>query len=236
MTMKPLLLATSISVLSAGLAGYSMTPAFAYTPPTPPEGGAPASASVKAPASAAEPAAEKKSAEDLIKVCDDALLTMRYVTSARLAIFNGLPEKARTFADAARARADAAVKDADAYVLDAKEPKAEDMYVPFDAGLVVAEDFTVTPEKMKHITKANKHLHKGETQAALDALKQGAVDVAVTTKLIPVKFAQVHVDDATKLLEEGKYYEANLALKAVEDAMVIESYKIGDVPQRKAKS
>ncbi|WP_200382939.1 YfdX family protein [Thiococcus pfennigii] len=233
MTMKPLLLATSIAVLSAGLAGYAMTPAFAYTPPAPPKN---APALDEAPASAAEPgAAEKKSAEDFIKVSDDALLTMSYVASARLAIFNGLPEKARTFADAARARADAAVEDANAYALDTNVSMGEDMYVPFDAGLVVAEDFTATPETMKHIAKANQHIHKGETKQALDTLKLGKIDVAVTTKLIPVKFAKAHVDDATKLIEEGKYYEANLALKSVEDAVMIESYAVGEVPPPKAK-
>lgn len=43
-------------------------------------------------------------------------------------------------------------------------------------------------------------------------------------------------DDATKMIGEGKYYEANLALKAAEDSVVIETYAIDAVPQRKGKS
>ena len=36
--------------------------------------------------------------------------------------------------------------------------------------------------------------------------------------------------DAVKLMGEKKYYEANLALKAVEDSIIVERYDVDGVP------
>ena len=87
-----------------------------------------------------------------------------------------------------------------------------------------------TAEKIKHITKVNEHLHKGEKKEAIEVLKLGEVDVTMEAELIPVKFAKQHIDDAAKLIGEGKYYEANLALKSVEDAIVVETFAIDAIP------
>ncbi|MCG6860682.1 MAG: YfdX family protein, partial [Chromatiaceae bacterium] len=70
---------------------------------------------------------------------------------------------------------------------------------------------------------------------AIEALKLAEIDVAVTASMIPVKFAKEHIDQAAKLVGERKYYEANLALKAVDDEVVVQTFAIDAVPKVKAK-
>jgi len=222
---KKLLAGAVAAALSTGLVASGEAPVFAAdTPPKSTE------------ASAKESAADKAVEKDFVKVSEDALMTMRNVRSARFAIFNGLPDRAQTHVDAAVARVAATVEDAEQYALDTKEPITDDRYVPFDASLTVMNTFVPSAEETKHIAKANEHLHKGEKKEALEVLKLGEIDVAVTARLIPVKLAKKHIEEAAKLVGEGKYYEANLALKAVEDAVVVETFAIDAVPEAKAKS
>ncbi|HVP50464.1 MAG TPA: YfdX family protein, partial [Candidatus Bathyarchaeia archaeon] len=45
----------------------------------------------------------------------------------------------------------------------------------------------------------------------------------LTAVLLPLESTTNAVDKAAKLVEEGKYYEANLALKAAEDGILVDS-------------
>lgn len=222
MNKKSIMAVAVVAALSTGLVTSALSPVFA----------------ADTEAKATETKAEQKVAEqDLIKVSEDALATLRNVHGARLAIFNGSPDKAQTYTDAAASRVAASMKDVDQYALDVKKPvKDDEEYVPFNASLAVAETLVPDEAKMKTIAKANEHLHKGETKKAIEVLKLGQIDVALTADLIPLKLAKAHIDDATKLIGEHKYYEANLALKSVEDAVLIETYAIDQVPQLKGKS
>jgi hypothetical protein len=222
MIKKKLTTAALLAVISTGLAATTMTPVFA----------------AEIQHKAAEKSTEQKKADqDLIKVSDDALMTMRNVGGARLAIFNGVPDKAQVYADAAVTRATAALKDADKYALDIKASKNNDQkYLPFNAGLTVAETLKPSKEKLEHITKANMHLHKGETKQAIETLKVAGIDVALNTELLPIQSAKTRIEDAAKLIGEGKYYEANLALKAVEDSVITEVFNTDSIPKTKAKS
>jgi len=231
MIKKQLLAVAIAATLSTGIIASGMTSVFAADdlPAT-------AAESSKNAESSKDQASNEAVDKDFVKVSEDALMSMRDLHGARLAIFDGRAEKARTYADAAVTRIAAAVQDADKYALDTKAPKADDSYVPFDASLTVLHDFEPTAEKAKHIAKANEHLHKGEKKEAIEALKLAEIDVAVTTSMVPVKFAKEHIDEASKLIGEHKYYEANLALKAVDDAVVVETYGIDSVPKIKAKA
>ncbi len=222
MSKKTMLAAAVVAAMSTAMIGSTMTQAFA----------------ADAQPRAEQEAIAKKTAEnDLIKVSEDAAMTVRNLRGARLAIFNGTPDKAQVFADAAAKRVEAALKDVDDYALDIKKPVQDgDKYVPFSAGLAVAEGFVPSEAKMEHIARANEHLHKGERKKAIEALKLGEIDVALTTELVPLKLAKSHIDDATKLIGEGKYYEANLALKAVDDAVVIETFSVDALPKTKSHS
>jgi hypothetical protein len=225
MIKKQLLAAAIAATLSTGMIASGMTRVLAADEPT---------ATAEAPAT--DQTTTEKAEKDFVKVSEDALMSMRDLHGARLEIFNGRPERARTYVDAAVTRIAAAVQDAEKYALDTKAPTEDDSYVPFDASLTVLHDFEPTSEKAKHIAKANEHLHKGEKKEAIETLKLAEVDLAVTTSLVPVKFAKEHIDEAAKLVGERKYYEANLVLKAVDDAVVVETYAIDAVPKIKAKT
>lgn len=187
-------------------------------------------------ASSTAPTMSEAAENDLIRVSEDARTSMRDVHGARLAIFNGEPDEALTYVDAAVSRIDAAVNDADRYALDSKAPKSDDSYVPFSASLTVLNTFEPTPEKAKHIANANAHLHKGNKREAIEALKLADVDVAIATSMVPVNFAKQQIDQAAQYVADQKYYEANLALKAVDDSVFIETYAVDAVPKKKAEA
>jgi hypothetical protein len=237
MSKKRLLAASIAAALSAGLLAASSFPVYAGDEPDHSAAASTAAAAATSTAPETKKIASKTAEKDFVKVSEDAMLTMRNVHDARLAIFNGLPNQAQTYTDAAMARVQATLKDADKYAASTKAMHRNDTYVPFDESLTVADAFVPTPDKMKHIAKANEHLRKGERKQALEVLKLGDVEVAVGTDLLPVKLAKKQIDQADKLIGEGKLYQANLALKSIEDAVIVESFGIDDLnPKAGAKS
>lgn len=184
------------------------------------------------PAPAAETAQQQTQADkDLLKVSDDAQLGVHDLHSARLAIFNGEPGRARTYVDAAVTRIDAAVKDADQYALDIKAPKIEDQYVPFDSNAAVIDTLVAKQGGSEEANEAKEEPHEAEHKTTLEQLRLGEVDLIVSARLVPVKFAQAQVKQAADLIGEGKYYEANLALKAVDDALIMQSFAVDATPK-----
>ncbi|MGE5152615.1 MAG: YfdX family protein [Bdellovibrio bacteriovorus] len=224
MSKTRILAATVAAALSSGLFAAGAMPLFAAE-----------AKPMATEAPAAKKAEDAKARDDLIKVSEDAASSIRDLHSARLAIFDGEPERAQTYTDAAATRIAATVKEEDKYALDIKAEKADDRYVPFDANLMVTDTYVPSEENAKHVAKANEHLKKGETKKAIEALKLGNIDVAVATSLFPVNFAKEHIDEAAKLIGEGKYYEANLALKAVDDSIVTDTFAIDAVPKANTK-
>jgi hypothetical protein len=235
MTKKNLLAASIAATLFTGMIASSMSSVFAADNP-------PASTKAQAKEQVANEKSDQEKTQsvaaekDFVKVSEDALFSLRDLHSARLAIFNGQPERARTYVDAAVTRIGAAVKDAEKYAIDTKEPKEKGRYIPFDANLTVMDTYEPTEAKAKHIAKANAHLQKGENKKAMKELKLGEIDVAISTSLVPVQFAKEHIEEAATLLGEGKYYEANLALKAVDDAVVVQTFTTDALPKTMAKT
>jgi hypothetical protein len=224
MIKKQLLAAALVTAVSGGMIVSVTNSAFAAQDQT------------KSTAMSIKDQSMKKADKDLVKVSGDTQTSMSDVDGARLAIFDGQPDQARTFIDAAVTRIQAAVKDAGKYALDIKAPKAGDSYVPFNANLTVLNTFEPSAKKAKHIAEANKHLRNGKSQEAIKALKLADIDVAVTASMLPVNFAKARIEQAAKLVSQSKYYEANMALKAVDDAVVVDTYAIDAVPKPKAKS
>ncbi len=238
MNKKQILAAAVVAALSTGMgvSGVGSVLAADAAPAASAPAAATAAQSAAAQPEAGDNASEQATEKELIKVSEDAAITMHNVRGARLSIFNGQPGQALTYVDAAVARAAAAVADAEKYAVDANVPEKDDAYVPYDASLTVLDTFEPSKAKLQHIAKANEHLHRGEKQEAMEVLKLGEVDVAVTARLVPVKLAKKHIDAAAKLVGEGKYYEANLVLKSVEDATIIETFAIDAVPKAQVKS
>lgn len=168
---------------------------------------------------------------------------MRDIQDARFAIFDGDTKTALTLMQSAKSALAKARSEAPAYARlenrasanarSASNPAAVQR-VPIDGQLVVADNFVMTPEKQAHINKADEHLKKGEHEKALEELRLAEVDVDYTQQLIPIAQSQEHLDRAITLATDGRYYEANLALKAIEDSVVAESLDFADLPKHAA--
>ena len=117
---------------------------------------------------------------------------------------------------------------------DSKQVATKDL-IPIDVQMMVADDMVLTPEKAAKVKEANEHLKNGETDKAMDTLKQGAIDITYTRLLMPVDGTTVHVTAAENLLNQGKYYEANLALKAAQDLVQTDTVMLGDTPAQASK-
>lgn len=235
MNKKTLLATAMAAALSTGILSASFAPVYA--------------AETAATTTEQTADASKTQQPDLIKVSEDAARSMYDVSSARIALFNGTPHQAQLFTDAAVTRIEAALKDASQYAIDLKKQDKEqqpeessqktantEVFVPFDASLSVAESFVPDKDKMEHINEANKHMRRGKTREAIEELKLGEIDVSLTTEMLPLQFAKSQIIDAAKLIDEGKYYEANLALKSVADSVIYETYSVDDLPKTQSNS
>ncbi|WP_407905114.1 YfdX family protein [Escherichia coli] len=149
---------------------------------------------------------------------------MKDVQYARLALFRGEPDVAGNLVNEAKKILAGEQDWASARPLSGKKaPQTGDFYVVIDSGLTLAEDFTVSPEKQEAINKANQKLSKGDKKGAIEDLHLAGVDVSETQVLMPLKQTLQKIDSAQTLLNESKYYEANLALKGAEDGVVIDT-------------
>jgi hypothetical protein len=197
-------------------------------------------------ATAAATTGAKASAEDrdLMKLSQDGFQAMRDVRAARIAIFNGNPQVAHDQLAAAKVSLQAATKEAPVFVVDVKtgmngkivdDTKSVDRVdtVPIDGQIVLADSFVDAPAKKAHIDKANEHIAGGRGKAAIDELKLAEVDASFTRVLMPLQATTKHVDEASKLVDEKKYYEANLALKAAEDGLRLDSITLSETPKPK---
>ena len=167
----------------------------------------------------------------IIKTMDEAYKAVRDIHAARVAIFNGTPDAAADLVKTAQADLKTATDKMKDFQVDKITPTlTNDAYVPFDTSIALSEGFKPTPEKQVTLQKANEHLAKGESKKAVDELKLANIDVTIAGAFIPAKTSLSHVTDAGKLLDQKQYYEANLALKAVEDSIVTQSFGVDEVP------
>lgn len=157
-----------------------------------------------------------------MKLSEEGSKAIHAMSLARVAIFEGQPQEAEKLVEQAKMALAAAARDADKWQ---RKPQTADAgaMIPVDARLTLADDLVLTPEKKARIEKINEHLKKGEHKQAIEALRADKIYVTLSTALLPLDGATKTVDDAAKLLGEGKYYEANLALKKAEDSVVVDS-------------
>lgn len=185
-------------------------------------------------------AAPKSEAEKtLLKLSQDGYSAMRFIHAARIALFNGKTETVPGLLHSAKASLEAAEKEAPTFALKINEmvrgrnvenesESGKIDLIPIDATLALADDYVPTPEKAAHIAKANEHLKKGQHKEALQELRLAEIDVNYTRILMPMKATTKHVEQAIKLLGDHKYYEANLALKAAEDGLTIDTVNVAE--------
>jgi hypothetical protein len=165
---------------------------------------------------------------------------MMNIGDARLAIFNGEPKTAMKLMESAKTFLAQADKDAPSTggvtpadkanpgAMNTMGPKIRS--VPVDGQLSLADDFVMTPEKKVHVDKANESFKTGDHATGLEELRLGAIDVNYTRWWLPIAPTESHLDQAIKLANESKYYEANLALKSIEDSVTMDSISFSDLP------
>jgi len=139
--------------------------------------------------------------QDLLKVSDDARLSMLDINDARIALFNGQTDWAQTQVDAAVTRINAAVADAELYAIDVDKGDRDEWFIPFDTRVSMVDTYEVDdatadndqadmPMTANH--KAGKHMAVKHRMATTDEddIKLDDVDVSVSSGLLPVKYAR----------------------------------------------
>ena len=183
----------------------------------------------------------KSDAQALMKYSNEGHRAIEDISASRVAIFDGDPKlatdmisKANILIDKAEAQAPTfgakMTESVQGKTPDANSATGKVEMVPVDGQIALAEDYVPTPEKNAHIAKANEHLKNGKAQDALDELRLGQVDVMYNRVWMPLVSTKTHLADATKLMDDHKYYEANLALKAVGDSLQMDTVDLAGTP------
>ena len=190
-----------------------------------------------------------EAARDFMKLSADGAVAFRALHMARIAIFEADPVVAKKLLADTRAALAKAKVDSTAFVkaeAELKAPKGMNVpaaapaaasgpavaWLPIDGQLTLGEDFVATPVKAAAVAEANKHLEKGQRKEAIEKLKLADVNVVFTMALAPLDRTMADVDMAAKLMDEGKYYEANAAMKKAEDGVRYDSVAAIAVPQK----
>jgi hypothetical protein len=197
------------------------------------------------PGASAPAAAAKQGDQAILKFSQDGNNAIREVNGARVAIFDGHPKLATVLLTKAKASVAKAAEEAPTFKVKvttsvagkdvntaSETDKAE--LVPVDGQLMLADDFVSTPEKQTRIKNANVHFKNGKNKEALEELRLGAIEVMYNRVWMPIDSTSKHIDQAMKLMDDQKYYEANLALKAITDSLTVDSIKLTDVPKAKS--
>ncbi|MBN1395451.1 MAG: YfdX family protein [Pirellulales bacterium] len=185
-------------------------------------------------------------AGEMMKVSQDGFTAMRAIRAARLAIFNGEPEVATEMLDKAKNNLQQAYNDfseffnkadyeANGHTQTGTKETSHVEWIPIDGQVALAETYVPSLEKAKHIDKANIYFKNGQSKQAIEELKLGEIDVSYTCILMPWDATWKCVTEAAKLADEHKYYEANLALKAAEDGLIIDSTSLVGTPTEETK-
>lgn len=179
---------------------------------------------------------QKAGQAQAIRTMAEAYDAMQSVHAARLAIFNGDTDSATKMVTQAKSDFDTASKSASQYAVQSSKSSAgnKETYLPFDSSISLVEGYMPSAEKQPAIDQANQHLAKGDSQKAVETLKDANVEVTVSAALIPLDKSMSNIGDAQKLMSDGKYYEANLALKAVEDLIFVDAYSVDGMPVHKS--
>ncbi|MEZ5714241.1 MAG: YfdX family protein [Paracoccaceae bacterium] len=169
----------------------------------------------------------------MLQTADEAATALAQIHAARVALFDNDIETAKSQLGEARSHfLDAEKKFNDITIGDTENPESADRYLPFDVSVALDEDFVVTPENKTALDTANQQVRNGDKDSAIETLNLARIDANLSAALLPVADVTTHLDKAQTFMDEGKYFDANVALKAVEDSILIRSYTIDAIPQQ----
>ncbi|MGV2289098.1 YfdX family protein [Trinickia sp. YCB016] len=183
------------------------------------------------PAQAAASVPNAKVAKDLRKLSQEGSKAFDQIGKARVALFDGKPEVAAKLVKEAQQSLKLAKKDDTAFLkaesemkgpaaemakADAKEPV---QWLPVAGDISIVEDITKVPSKIDAANKANEQMKNGDRDGALETLRLADVKIRFTLAAVPLAKTIAAVDTADGLLTAKQYYEANLAMKQVQDSV-----------------
>lgn len=172
---------------------------------------------------------------EMLKIADEALGAVTDAHAARLALFDNNLEAAKDkLADARAVFVDAEKELNDFTIGDTEDPSSAAKFLPFNLSMALSEDFQSTPETAEALEKAQGLIQSGSTDDAIDVLRLASIDVDISAAMLPVEGASEQLQKAQDLLDDGKYFEANLALKEMEDSVVVRTYSLDMIPQQGA--
>ena len=205
---------------------------------------APASNPQPARSNAVQPAPGSKA---FVKFSESGNLALQDIRADRFAIFDGHTDAATKLMTNAKTEISKAESEAPQFatttytvvegkMLSSNSTTRDAVNVPVDGQSMVADDFVLSPEKKVHIDKADQHMKNGEKAQAIEELRLADIDVNYTRVWMPMASSERHINKAIELANDGKYYEANLALKSIADNLFVSSVDINGLPTKSAKS
>lgn len=187
-------------------------------------------ASVVPKADSADTVQQQKLALETSQSTRDAL---QNVHAARVALFDGDTDLAGSLTAAALDELSTAQKSADAIAIKSdKTQDPDDMYVPFETSVGLAEGFVPTDANKDQMVQAGQHLAKGDQQKALEVLKLANVEVDYAALMLPINGSVQNAQQASDQIAKGDYYRANMALKAIEASIVADNFSFSDLPDQ----
>jgi YfdX protein len=174
---------------------------------------------------------------EMLRMSEEAGVAVRDAHAARLALFNNETALAKTEVDkaiASLAKSEATLNDK--LIPDTTVAGAKPMYLPFDTNMALAETYTVTPEVRLVLDKATGLFQVGTPNEAIDVLREAGVEVKISTAMLPWETSRARLNEAAKLIGESKFHEANVALKAFEDGVVVRTFGIHEIPAQGSAS
>ncbi|MEN3794157.1 YfdX family protein [Fulvimarina sp. MAC3] len=224
--------------------------------------------------SASNSKADIQAARDFQKLSQDGFQAFRNIQTARLAIFDGKTDQAKSLVDKAVSQLKTAQTDGSTFDKAASQLKmpmnqgSQSMsnakmdqsangkssdstktgssndtasntnssdqtktWLPIDGQVMLGADYQVSDANAKALQDANKAMKNGDMKTANEQLKLAGVDVSFAVALVPLDQTMQDVQQAQSDLNAGKFYEANLDLKKVQDSIVIAEADAIGVPQ-----
>jgi hypothetical protein len=180
--------------------------------------------------------AQQAADRDFGQFSKDGFNAFRDIREARIAIFDGDTNAAKTDITAAANALDKAKSDDSVYMkaesdmktpAGVSQPHAADeqaanqkvQWLPIDGAMTLDEDYVATPDKAASVAKANTQLKSGDQAHAMQTLRLAGVNVSFDMEVAPLQKTLAGVNKAEQLADSGQWFQANQALKGVQDTI-----------------
>lgn len=194
--------------------------------------------------------AQKAVDRDVLTLSADGAAAFRDMSGARFALFEADPARAKALIERARTALaqvsgdhSVSMKDGAALtpltgarISHGAEPAKAVAWLPVAGQLTLGEDFVPTPKATAALAEANHSLQSGDRTSAAETLRLAGLDVNATVAVLPLAQTSADLQRAAGLIEQGRYYEANVALKQAEDRMRFDVSDIALVPETGAET